>query len=216
MTTTDTLPAGTIVILIGAAVAIIAVLTLILTRKLGTFLLLLAGVGAVVVFALAMLGQAEATGETAVAAQQASVAAQEAAQAATTATVGQTVSTLALAALAGMFAIAAVAAAVAVVYFWLRAKRAESRTSGNWKPGPNALWGRNAQPQISSADVLLPMLVQQVMAMQQAMMQQQGTSPYPPTPPQNFATPALPPGQYVVDDGDAETRADWDREDWQI
>ena len=122
----DTISSGTIVILIGAAVAILAILTLILTRKLGTFLLLAGGVAAVVIVALAMLGQAEATQETAVASQETALAAQEAAQAATTATVGQTVVSFALVALVCLLAVVAIVAIVAVLYFWLRSRRAEA------------------------------------------------------------------------------------------
>ncbi len=205
----DTLSPETIVILIGAAVAILAILVLALTRKLGLFLLLAGGIVAVIIVAQAMRGQAEATQETA-------VAAQETAQAATTATVGQTVTSLALSALAGLLALVTILAIVAALYFWFQARRAEAGHSGNWKPGPNALWGRNAQPQISSVEMMVPMLMQQ-MAMMQAMMMstfQQGTPHV--VPQWEPSTPLLLPDQYVVDDGDTNAPGDWDWRDWQI
>ena len=231
----DTISSGTIVILIGAAVAILAILTLILTRKLGTFLLLAGGVTAVVIVALAMLGQAEATQETAVASQETALAAQEAAQAATTATVGQTVVSFALVALVCLLAVVAIVAIVAVLYFWLRSRRAEAmgQFGGNWKSGPNALWGgRNVRARIppsSSSEMLLSMLMQQMMMMMQQQMMappvQRGTPPayqqtrpvYRQTPPAvpPWNNPALPllSDQYVVDDGDEiNAPAGWDWE----
>jgi hypothetical protein len=198
------------VILIGAAVAILAILTLALTRKLGLFLLIAGVIVAVIIVAQAMLGQAEAIQET-------SVAAQETAQAATTATVGQTVTSLALAMLAGLLAVVAILAIAAVAYFWLRARRAEAvGRSGNWQSGPNALWGRNAQPQISNVEMMLPMLMQQMAMMQTMMMStlQQGTPHV--VPQREPPTPLLLPDQYVVDDGDTNAPADWDWRDWQI
>jgi len=210
--TPETLSPGTIVILIGAAVAILAILTLALTRKLGIFLLLAGGVVAVIIVAQAMRGQAQATQETA-------VAAQEAAQAATTATVGQTVTSFALVALVGLLAVVAILSIVVVVYFWLRARRAETMgRSGNWKPGPNALWGRDTQPQTPGIEMMLPMLMQQ-MAMMQAMMMstfQHRTLPTAPHSQRESPTPLLLPDQYVVDDGDTEAPANWGWGDWQI
>ena len=209
--TPETLSPGTIVILIGAAVAILAILTLALTRKLGAFLLLVGGIAAVIIVAQAMRGQAQATQETA-------LAAQEAAQAATTATAGQTMTSFALAALAGLLVVVAILAIVAVIYFWLRARRAEAmgRSSGNWKSGPNALWGRDTQPQIPGIEMMLPMLMQQ-MAMMQAMMMstfQQRTPPV--VSQQEHPTPLLLPGQYVVDDGDeTNAPAGWGWENWE-
>ncbi|MDY7077329.1 MAG: hypothetical protein SXV54_10435 [Chloroflexota bacterium] len=206
----ETLSPEMIVILIGAAVAILAILTLALTRKLGLFLLIAGVIVVVIIVAQAMRGQAEATQETA-------VAVQETAQAATTATVGQTVTSLALAALAGLLALLTILAIVAALYFWLRARRAERvGGSGNWQSGPNALWGRNAQPQISNVEMVLPLLMQQ-MAMMQAMMMstfQQGTPHV--VPQREPSTPLLLPDQYVVDDGDTSAPADWDWRDWQI
>jgi hypothetical protein len=206
----DTISPETIVILIGAAVAILAILTLALTRKLGLFLLIAGGIVAVIIVAQAMRGQAEATQETA-------VAAQETAQAATTATAGQTVTSLALAALASLLALVAILATVAVIYFWFRARRAEAMGhSGNWQSGPNALWGRDAQSQISSVEMMLPMLMQQMAMMQTMMMStfQQGTPHV--VPQREPLTPLLLPDQYVVDDGDTNAPADWDWRDWQI
>jgi hypothetical protein len=204
MMTLDTLSPETIVILIGAAVAILAILTLALTRKLGLFLLIAGGIAAVIIVAQAMRGQAEATQETA-------VAAQETAQAATTATVGQTVTSLALAALAGLLALLTILAIVAALYFWLRARRTERvGGSGDWQSGPNALWGRNAQPQVSNVEMMLPMLMQQ-MAMMQAMMMSTLQHSAPPLVPQREPlTPLLLPDQYVVDDGDTNAPVDWD------
>ncbi|MEE8391418.1 MAG: hypothetical protein V3S14_11565, partial [Anaerolineae bacterium] len=176
------------------------------------------------VVAQAMLGQAEATQETA-------LAAQEAAQAATTATVGQTMVSFALAALAGLLAVVAILAIVAVAYFWLRARRAETMDRlGGWRSGPNALWGRDTQPQISNVEMLLPMLMQQIAMMQAVMMSslQRGTPPAcpacrqtrrqtrPDVPLRN--NPALPllSDQYVVDDGDeTNAPAGWGWENWE-
>ncbi len=205
----DTLSPETIVILIGAAAAILAILTLALTRKLGLFLLIAGAIVAVIIVAQAMRGQAEATQETA-------VAAQETAQAATTATVGQTVTSLALSALAGLLALVTILAIVAALYFWFRARRAEAGHPGNWKPGPNALWGRDTSPQISGIEMMLPLLMQQMAMMQTMMMSsfQQGTPHV--VPQREPPTPFLLPDQYVVDDGDTNAPGDWDWRDWQI
>ncbi|MCP4536597.1 MAG: hypothetical protein GY832_05575 [Chloroflexi bacterium] len=210
--TPETLSPGTIVILIGAAVAILAILTLALTRKLGAFLLLAGGVAAVVIVAQAMRGQAQATQETA-------LAAQEAAQAATAATVGQTVTSFALVALAGLLALVAILAIVVVIYFWLRIRRAETmERSGNWKSGPNALWGRDPLPQTPGIEMMLPMLMQQMAIMQAMMMStfQHGTPPAVPHPQRESSTPLLLPEQYVVDDGDTNVPANWGWGDWQV
>jgi hypothetical protein len=206
----DTLSPETIVILIGVAVAILAILTLILTRNLGLFLLIAGGIAAVIIVAQAMRGQAEATQETA-------VAVQETAQAATTATVGQTVTSLALSALAGLLALVVVVAIVAVAYFWFRAKRAEATGhSGNWQSGPNALWGRNAQSQVSNVEMMLPLLMQQMAMMQTMMMSTFQHSALPTVPRPEPPTPFLLLDQYVVDDGDTNAPVDWDWRDWQI
>ncbi len=147
----------------------------------------------------------------------AALAAQKAAQAVTTATVGQTVTSFALVALVGLLAVVAILSIVAVIYFWFRARRAELMgRSGNWKSGPNALWGRDPQPQTPGIEMMLPMLMQQ-MAMMQAMMMstfQHGTPPV--VPQQESPTPLLLPDQYVVDDGDTNAPSNWGWGDWQV
>jgi hypothetical protein len=61
------------------------------------------------------------------------------------------------------------------VYYWLRARQVAR--SGRWRPGPNALWGRDRPqigPQSGSTETgyLLPLL-QQLMGMQQMQQMQQ-------------------------------------------
>jgi hypothetical protein len=115
-------PPETIVILIGAAITLVAILILLLTRKLGVFLLIAGGLAVAFIFGRAMWNQAQATQETA-------KAAQEAARAATISSAGQTVGNVVVAVLVVALVIVAVLAVAAVAFFWLRARRAERRAS---------------------------------------------------------------------------------------
>lgn len=201
-----------LVIIIGLITLGVLVFITKFSRQIATVLLTLVGLVVVGIGALALITQGVANKESAEAAQTAAVAA-------TTASVGQTLSSVGMALFFGGAMIIVVLIAVIAIggYFWLRAKRAETMgRSSNWKSGPNALWGRDAQPQISSTEMMLPMLMQQ-MAMMQAMMMstfQHGTPPA--VPQQPPPTPLLPPGQYVVDDGEVTVPADWDWGDWQV
>jgi hypothetical protein len=88
----------TIVVLVGAGVALLAILMLRLGKRLAIGLLILGGLAAVVAVALALLAQASANRETAIAAQKAAEAAQIAAagQSMTSAATGLTLFLVAL------------------------------------------------------------------------------------------------------------------------
>jgi hypothetical protein len=173
------------VILIGAAIALLAILTLLLTRKFGVFLLIAGGLAVAFIFGRAMWNQAQATHETA-------KAAQETARAATVSSVGQTIGNVAVTVLAVVLVIVVILAVAAVAFFWLRAQRAERRAAragrGGWVSGPNAQWGRRETrlptiQQASGVEALLPLLIGQMQTMQTMMMtliqQQTGWSGYP-------------------------------------
>jgi hypothetical protein len=207
---TEAFAPETIVVLVGIGAAILIILILTLTRKLGKFLLLAGSLATVFVFARAMWSQAQATRATAQAAEEAVEAV--------------ALESVLVVVLAILLVIVAVLAIVAAVYFWLRARqadrRAESVRRGNWEPGPNALWGRrdgrlSAPVQIADGGIgsLAPLLMQQMATMQAMMMTllQQGRpvgSPQwrdwtPDTP------PALPLGSYYTPSED-DIPPDWD------
>jgi hypothetical protein len=170
---TEAISPEAIVILIGAAMALLAILILLLTRKLGMFLLIAGGLAVAFVLGRAMWSQAQATQETA-------VAAREVARATVVSSVGQTVGNVAVTVLAVVLVIVVVLAVAAVAFFWLRARRAERRVSrvveGGWVSGPNAQWGRRETqlPAMQQANegvgTLLPLLIGQMQTMQTMMM----------------------------------------------
>jgi hypothetical protein len=192
---TEAISPEAIVILIGAAIALLVILILLLTRKLGVFLLIAGGLAVAFVFGRAVWNQAQATQETA-------VAAREAARATVVSSVGQTVGNVAVTVLAVVLVIVVVLAVAAVAFFWLRAQRAERRAAravrGGWVSGPNARWGRREAQlpaiqqasggtglygPVQSVEALLPLLIGQMQAMQTMMMtlmqQQTGWTGYP-------------------------------------
>jgi hypothetical protein len=184
--TTRAVSPEAIVILIGAAVALLVILILLLTRKLGVFLLIAGGLAVAFIFGRAMWSQAQATQETA-------VAAQEAARAATVSSVGQTAGNVAVTVLAVALVIVVILAVGAVAFFWLQARRTEKRASRaverGWVAGPNARWERREahlsamQQSNGGVEALLPLLIGQMQAMQTMMMtlmqQQSGWPSYP-------------------------------------
>jgi hypothetical protein len=229
-------PPETIAILIGAAIALLVILILLLTRKLGLSLLIAGGLAVAFIFGRAMWSQAQATQETA-------VAAREAARAATVSSVGQAVGNVAVTVLAVALVIVVVLAVAAVAFFWLRAQRAERRTAwagrGGWVSGPNAQWGRRetqlpAMQQanggtglygpVQSVETLLPLLIGQMQAMQTMMMtliqQQTGWTGYPGqwgAPPSPRSHHRVPPDEFVYLLGDGSGNdvlpPDWAGED---
>jgi len=208
---TEAFTPETVVVLVGIGAAILAILILALTRKLGKFLLLAGGLATAFVLGRAMWSQAQAT--------------RAAAQAAEKAVETVALESVLVTVLAILLVVVAVLAIVAVVYFWLRAKQAERRAEsvrrGNWEPGPNALWGRrdgrpSAPVQIADGGIgsLAPLLMQQMATMQAMMMTllQQGR---PIGSPQwrdwtADTSPALPPGnQHIPSEDDIPPDWDW-------
>lgn len=135
-----------VVIGLGAIALFIAlILTLRMGRKLLVAIAALGGIAVLVIVALAMLGQADAT-------RQASKAAQGAAEAATRASTGQSLTTILLI----VMGIVQLVTVVASAYFFIRWKiadqyaQASSRdqdSGGKWVSGPNAYWGKKNESQ---------------------------------------------------------------------
>ncbi len=185
-----------LIIFIGVAVFVLAILVLLFTKRLGMFLLTIGVLAVIAVVALSMLSQAEASRE-------AAKAAKTAATAATVASAGQTANSFALAMLSGALIVVTLIALGGVGYFWIRVRQAENERitniraqrqarSGKWTSGPHALWGRDGQspnPQSYLGGDTYPMslLLQQLMSMQammmQAWMRPQVGPQYPPAPP---------------------------------
>jgi hypothetical protein len=133
-------------IVIGLGV-IALFIALILTFRMGRKLLLaiaaLGGIAVVVIMALTMLGQADAT-------RQASKAAQGAAEAATRASTGQSLTTILLI----VMGIAQLVTLTGAAYLYIRWKIADQYargskgqdSEGKWVSGPNAYWGKKNDP----------------------------------------------------------------------
>lgn len=167
-----------LIIFIGVAVFVLAILVLLFTKRLGMFLLTIGVLAVIAVIALSMLSQAEASRE-------AAKAAKTAATAATVASVGQTANSFALAMLSGALIVVTLIALGGVGYFWIRVRQAENERitniraqrqarSGKWASGPNALWGRADAPALGnvSNDIWAPVLIGQLMALQQTLIGQ--------------------------------------------
>lgn len=116
---------------VGAIV--LGILLIRLGRQITLALMGLGVVGALVVGALALFEQAQAS--------------REAAKAAKVTAVGQTVESTTLTLLISLLVVVVILAAIAVIYFWLRPRRMERwlvtqqcQRPGQWAPGPNARW----------------------------------------------------------------------------
>jgi hypothetical protein len=133
-----------IMVLAGIALILAFILTFRMGRKLLLAIAALGGIAVVVIMALTMLGQADAT-------RQASKAAQGAAEAATRASTGQSLITILLI----VMGIAQLVTLTGAAYLYIRWKIADQYArgskdqgdSGKWVSGPNAYWGKKNKSQ---------------------------------------------------------------------
>ena len=122
-------------VILGIIAAIVVGVVLIkLGRQLAVLLLVGGIVAAVIVVALAILDQAEAT--------------RQVAQAATVASAGQATASVGVTILGTLLAVVVIGGGIGVAYLVWRLRRAEyeaQRQAGQWTPGPNARWGQQGQ-----------------------------------------------------------------------
>ncbi|HDQ71439.1 MAG TPA: hypothetical protein ENN19_05000 [Chloroflexi bacterium] len=216
---------GSELILIVIGLAILLVIFVLFVKFFRQIMLALATTAILGIGAFALISQAGATRETA-------KAAKTAATAATVASAGQTANTMILAMLSGVLIVVTLIALGGAGYFFIRARRLEAqanrdtrRNTGDWRSGPNALWGRNDASQLpADADgkyqsvgdgsgYLLPLMLQQLMGMQAMMMQAwiRPESPRPTAPPRQTDI-SYPPQQGQLGWGNLDgqgNQADW-------
>ena len=123
-----------VVAIIGAIV--LGVVLIKLGRQIAIFLLVGGAIAAVIVVALAILDQAEAT--------------RQVAQAATVASAGQATASVGVTILGTLLAVVVIGGGLGIAYLVWRLRRTEKRLErqqGQWQPGPNALWGQQGQQQ---------------------------------------------------------------------
>ena len=148
------------------AALIVTVVVIRFAKQIATFLLVAGGIVAVIVVGWALLKQGQAT--------------EEAAQAVTVASSGQATASVGVTVLATLLVLVLIAGGIGIAYLVWRLRRAEwmmQRQTGQWMPGPNALWGQRDDVSLQSArispDTWMMALMSQQMTLQQLLLQQQ-------------------------------------------